>query len=354
MTDWTNIRWNLRYHWKTVLIWGFGLVGACVFAFNVAHAAILENPSPHSFSSGIGVISGWKCDAGELTVRFDGGEPIPLAYLNERADTASVCGDTDNGFVSIMNWGNLDDGEHTAVVYDDGEEFDRSVFTVRRFQEAFVRGASTTVFTKDFPRQGDTAVFTWSQPTQHLELVDAFGAPTATAKDPPNCEGWTTGKSIYDSAGEVVYAAYDSAEWVQACLEAEADPNARDEDGNTPLHHVTDRRDGGRMAALLLAAGADPNVWNNRGKTPLHEVLEYRDRSDFEVIVLLLEASADPNARDQDGNPAFHGVYYSLPPDIERAFLRAGANPNLLDGRGRPYGCNTFECMAKKTYRMEQ
>ena len=87
----------------------------------LAYAAVLENPSEGNFYSGIGVISGWKCEAiGPLTVRFNGGNPIPLAYLNERADTAGACGDTNNGFVSIFNWAILGDGVHTAVAYDDG------------------------------------------------------------------------------------------------------------------------------------------------------------------------------------------------------------------------------------------
>ena len=346
MTDWTNICLNLRYHWKTVLIWGLGLVGTCVFAFSVAHAAVLGNPSPNSFYSGIGVISGWKCDAGELTVRFDGGEPIPLAYLNERADTASVCGDTDNGFVSIMNWGNLDDGPHTAVVYDDGVEFDRSVFTVRRFRDAFVTGVSTTVSTQDFPRQGDTAVFTWNQATQHLELADAFAATTST--DPPNCAGWVTGQDD---------GAYDSAAWVQACLEAGADPNARDADGNTPLHQIEgNNRDKGRAASLLLAAGANPNARNNQGRTPLLEALYSRDNADFEVTVVLLEAGADPNAQDQYGAALHHLSRRDRGPleDIERALIRAGADPNLLNGDGKPHVCKTFECLAKKNYRKNQ
>ena len=40
--------------------------------------------------------------------------------------------------------------------------------------------------------------------------------------------------------------------------------------------------------------------------------------------------------------------------DAERALIRAGADPNLLDKRGEPYSCRTFECMAKKTYRMSR
>lgn len=321
------------------------MVLAVVWLATVAQAATLEVPSPNTTVSGIGVISGWKCEAGKLTVRFDSGEPIPLLHGAERVDVLNVgaCDHADVGFVSIMNWGNLDDGEHTAVVYDDGVEFDRSVFTVRRFREAFVTGASLTLPVQDFPHQGDNAVFTWSQPTQHLELADAFAAPTSA--DPPNCEGWVTGQGD---------GAYDSAAWVAACLEAGADPNARDTDGNTPLHRLTggSGSDEGRSVSLLLAAGANPNARNILGKTPLHKVLEHRDDSDFEVVVVLLEAGADPNARDQDSHPAFHGVYYGRPSDMERAFIRAGADPNLPDGRGRSYGCSTFECMAKKTYRV--
>ena len=321
--------------------WIIGTIAAfLLMTSGVVSVARLGVPGPHTPVSGIGVISGWKCDAGALTVRFDGGEPIPVLYGAERADVLNegACDHANVGFVSIMNWGNLDDGEHTAVVYDDGVEFGRSVFTVRRFRDAFVRGASLTLPVQDFPHQGDNAVFTWSQATQHLELADAFAAPTST--DPPNCAGWVS------SEGD-----HDSPEWVQACLEAGADPNARGERGDTPLHFLDLGGEGGEVAALLLAAGADPNARNNQGQTPLHN-----RGIGFEAVVVLLEAGADPNARDQDGRTplAYIPAFVSAPSDKERALIRAGADPNLLDSDGNPHGCRTFECMAKKTYRRER
>ncbi len=51
----------------------------CVLASTLVHAATLGNPGNNQSYSGIGVISGWKCSAnGPLTVRFNGGTPIPL------------------------------------------------------------------------------------------------------------------------------------------------------------------------------------------------------------------------------------------------------------------------------------
>ena len=170
--------------------WIIGIITAFLLTASVVNAATLDVPAPNTTLSGIGVIHGWKCNAnGELTIRFDGGSPLPLAYGNDRADTASGCGDTNNGFVSIMNWGNLSDGEHTAVVYDNGVEFDRSVFTVRRFRDTFVTGVSETVYVQDFPHQGENAVFAWNQATQHLELEEA-GSHVRPASSATSVEKW--------------------------------------------------------------------------------------------------------------------------------------------------------------------
>ena len=152
---------------------------------SIAQAATLEVPTPNTTVSGIGVISGWKCDIdGPLTVRFNGDTPIPLVYGSERADTRGVCGDTNNGFVTIWNWGNLGDGQYTAVVYDNGQEFARSTFRVVTTGEEFLRGASGTCEIPDFPAPGETARFKWNQSTQHLELdsVSSIFAPEPLAQ----------------------------------------------------------------------------------------------------------------------------------------------------------------------------
>lgn len=119
---------------------------ALLFSFTAVHAATLEIPTPHMVHSGVGMISGWKCRAGSLTVRFNDGPPVPLLHGASRADVraAGACPHDRVGFVSIMNWGELGDGQHTAVAYDDGVEFDRATFRVVTPGTSFLRGATGT------------------------------------------------------------------------------------------------------------------------------------------------------------------------------------------------------------------
>lgn len=92
------------------------LILAVLLVTGVAQAATLGIPAPYTTMSGIGVVSGWKCEAGELTVRFNGGDPLPLVYGSSRADVlaAGACDHPEAGFVAIWNWSELGDGLHTG------------------------------------------------------------------------------------------------------------------------------------------------------------------------------------------------------------------------------------------------
>ena len=158
--------WTLRYHWKTIVFW-LATVVALSVAY-VAHAATLEIPGPNSTQSGIQLISGWKCTAnGPLTIRFNGGDMLPLLYGSERRDTRKPqgpCDDANTGFIAIMNWSNLGDGEHTAVVCDNGVEFDRTTFRVVKPGPEFlwdVQGEGTATLSN-----GQRATLAWSEPLQ--------------------------------------------------------------------------------------------------------------------------------------------------------------------------------------------
>ena len=157
-----------------------GLLVVFLLTSVTAHAATLDVPTPHTTLSGVGVIHGWKCEAGALTVRFDGGPPLPLLHGAARKDVldAGACDHANVGFVSIMNWGNLGDGPHTAVVYDDGIEFDRSTFHIVTTGEAFLERAVGQCVVDDFPAPGENARFIWNQATQHMELAEVRNTPT--------------------------------------------------------------------------------------------------------------------------------------------------------------------------------
>ena len=99
-----------------------------------------------------------------------------MLYGSERPDVldAGACASAEVGFVAIWNWGNLDNGEHTAVAYDNGVEFARSTFTVVRAseEESFLGDVTAECTVPDFPDVGTNARFEWSTGTQHLELAE--------------------------------------------------------------------------------------------------------------------------------------------------------------------------------------
>jgi ankyrin repeat protein len=86
---------------------------------------------------------------------------------------------------------------------------------------------------------------------------------------------------------------------VKALLADGANPNVRDEEGNTPLH-VAGAVGSWDSVQLLLQAGANVGAKNRHGLTPLHTVL-CRD-----IAGLLLERGADVNARDNAGQTPLH------------------------------------------------
>ena len=104
-----------------------------------AEVGVLENPGPDSFQSGIGVISGWVCDAEAVEIAIGHLGRHLAAYGTERLDTESVCGDVDNGFGLLFNWNLLGEGEHDVVAFVDGDELGRATVRVTTLGEEFVR-----------------------------------------------------------------------------------------------------------------------------------------------------------------------------------------------------------------------
>lgn len=101
------------------------------------------------------------------------------------------------------------------------------------------------------------------------------------------------GKTAIFAAGDYRYRDKDGArvECVRLLVQAGANVNARDNDGNTPLHEtfLTD------VEEELLKLGADVNARNKDGETPIFTTV------DDDAIPLFIQHGADLTIRNNKG-----------------------------------------------------
>ncbi|MDR2548253.1 MAG: ankyrin repeat domain-containing protein, partial [Rickettsiales bacterium] len=104
----------------------------------------------------------------------------------------------------------------------------------------------------------------------------------------------------------------------------------RGESGLTVLHVVSSlavKREG---IDLLIKAGADPNAKNDRGQTPLHYAI-----TGFNGIVPLIKVKADPNVQDNEGKtPLHYAAYFGCNGSID-LLLKGEAKCDTLDKQGK-------------------
>ena len=132
----------------------------------------LENPGPNSFQSGVGVLSGWVCDADQVEIEIGNTGRQVAAYGTERVDTLDTCGDTGNGFGLLFNWNLLGEGEHEVIAYVDGEELGRATVRVTTLGAEFLRGVEGECVVADFPTLGETVTLEWQQSSQNFVITD--------------------------------------------------------------------------------------------------------------------------------------------------------------------------------------
>lgn len=127
---------------------------------------------------------------------------------------------------------------------------------------------------------------------------------------------------------ELRYA--DNPVVVDELLQGGADPNARDVEGEAPLHLA---RNPDKVIALI-EAGADPNARRKDGETPLHKVVRIARPEDLELINLLIDGGGNPNAKDETGLTPLHLTSGDAAVQVISLLIRRGADPNSRDTGG--------------------
>jgi ankyrin repeat protein len=134
-----------------------------------------------------------------------------------------------------------------------------------------------------------------------------------------------------------------SPELVRALVDAGANINAKDNEGNTPLHFSVKRinrekfptRDYEGIVRLLLDKKADVHIVNVGGATPLHTAAAFR--ADPSVVEMLIQAGADVNQKASEstgGWTPLHGAAARNSGSIVAVLLKHGADPMTKDARG--------------------
>lgn len=165
----TRLRWQSANQGFVIA----GFEGGATFQATVASAlpGHLEIPQPGSSQSGIGLISGWYCDADSVAIQIDDGPLKTAGYGTERADTQAVCGDSNNGFGYLINYNELGDGAHQISAYADGQLFASASFSVQTLGEPFITGLSAQFPITDFPAPGLLTQVGWQQANQGFTIL---------------------------------------------------------------------------------------------------------------------------------------------------------------------------------------
>ena len=162
-----------------IAVQGYGtLTGQYTLSVNFT-AGVVEL---EEFHSGIGLVTGWVCEAEQVELEFDGETIVTAPYGTDREDTLDACGDRDNGFGLVFNWNRLGDGKHTMRAMADGKEFWSATFRVATFGVEFLQEAQGDYLLPDFPDTGQQTRLVWQEAAQNFAIA---ALSPATESEPP-------------------------------------------------------------------------------------------------------------------------------------------------------------------------
>ena len=122
-------------------------------------------------------------------------------------------------------------------------------------------------------------------------------------------------------------------EFVKILLDAGANPNIADKNGESCLHAAVYGRCSAETIQNLINHGAHVNAVNEDGATAL---LLACSSTQSEMVDVLLKAKADPNVLDRDGDTSLHAASEAnCSKETLQKILEYGANVNAVNKRGR-------------------
>ncbi|AAR83569.1 CNPV223 ankyrin repeat protein [Canarypox virus] len=134
----------------------------------------------------------------------------------------------------------------------------------------------------------------------------------------------TIAKDIYEMGSKVS----------KLLIEHEAEINAQDMYGKTPLYNATKVSSMIEIVKILIEKGANINVTYKDGKTPLHNASVLSDGA--EIVEILIALGAYVNAKDETGNTPLHYAFATHGcAEIVKLLLYHGADMNSMNQLGK-------------------
>ena len=125
-------------------------------------------------------------------------------------------------------------------------------------------------------------------------------------------------------------AQYSSSSIVKVIVEAGADVNCHDDDGDTPLHYAAEHNDIS-VVKMLVDSGADVKATDKNKHTPL--LIAAKHSASASVIALLIEIGANIGARDDHERTPLH-LAAEHNPSMVATLITHKANVQLVDNIG--------------------
>ena len=152
-------------------------------------------------------------------------------------------------------------------------------------------------------------------------------------------------REAHGSTPLVEAVVFDQLKVAEVLLEKGADINARGPVGRTAIHAVGPQLDA-ELFRWLLQRGANPDARDDDSATPLHHAAFSTTPADFaegrdarSALYLLLESTSDMNAPTNAGQTPLHIAALWANPWLIKALLDTGADPLALDQTGHSPVC---------------